>query len=161
MGNDVSFMQYMRAHGNMPGPTQRPYMTGAIGGLLAEIPAAALLFWSGALESASRFFSINLWLTISLDAALMILAGTIYAAIFKRAANDRRGGWLFGAAYGFLLWMLTPFTLWQLITSRPIVVGTAAMGVFGARIVYGLILGLLYPHIHARLQKKLKSSPQD
>lgn len=85
----------------------------------------------------------------------MVLAGILYAAIFKRAANDRRGGWLFGASYGFVLWIIAPITLWQLITPRPFVVGTAAMGLFGAHVVFGVVLGLVFPWIHIFVQTKM------
>src|SRR5687768_9062201 len=155
MAKDISFMQYMRAHGNTPGPTQRPLLTGAISGLLAEIPSALLLYYSGASASVAAAFDVGGWFVFTVSAALKVLAGLIYAAIFKRAANDREGSWLFGAAYGFLLWMLAPVTLWQLITSRPVAVGRAAMGLFGAQVLYGLVLGLVYPRVHSLVQGKL------
>jgi hypothetical protein len=161
MAKDISFMQYMQAHGNTPGPTQRPLLTGAIAGVLAEIPAGVLLYWSGALESIARSFGISLWLVLGLEIGLMTLAGILYAAIFKRAANDRQGGWLFGAAYGFLLWMLAPITLWQLVTPHPVVVGGAAMGLFGAQVFYGLVLGLIFPRIHQLVQMKLSDVPKN
>lgn len=160
MPKDITFMQYMRAHGNTPGPTQRPLLTGAIGGLLAEIPSGAVLYWSGALASIAERFGVDVWIVLAVDAGLMILAGMLYAAIFKRAANDCEGGWLFGAAYGFLLWLFAPVTIWQLFASRPAAVGRAAMGLFAAHILYGLALGLLYPRIHAHVQMRLRDAPK-
>ena len=106
-------MQYMRAHGNTPGPTQRPLLTGAISGVLAEIPSALLLYYSGASESVAAAFGVQIWIVFAASGGLKVLAGLLYAAIFKRSANDREGGWLFGAAYGFLLWMLGPVTILQ------------------------------------------------
>ncbi len=41
-----------------------------------------------------------LWLHVG----LVLLAGVLYGQMFQRAANDRHGGWLFGLAYGFLIW---------------------------------------------------------
>lgn len=161
MAKDISFLQYMRAHGNTPGPTQRPLLTGAIGGLIAEIPSGALLYWSGALASIAERFGANVWSVLAADAVLMILAGMLYAAIFKRAANDCEGGWLFGAAYGFLLWMFAPVTIWQILTSRPAAVGHAAMGLFAAHVLYGLVLGLVYPRIHALVQARLNETPEE
>src|SRR5690348_5501325 len=117
MAQDVSFLQYMRAHGNTAGPTQRPYLTGAIGGLLAFGPFEGLLRLSAARESIARGFDISIWESMGISALIMILAGVVYAAVFKRAANDRRGGWLFGASYGFLLWIIAPISLLQLIGS--------------------------------------------
>lgn len=155
MIRNISFMQYMRAHGNTPGPTHRPYLTGAISGLVAEVPSAALLIWSGAMASLARFLLTDLPIAVAFDTVVMVIAGIIYAMIFKRAANDRDGGWLFGISYGFLLWMFSPVTLWQLVSSSPIIIGKAAMGLFGAQVLYGLVLGFTYPRVHALVQSKL------
>jgi hypothetical protein len=155
MKRDVSFMQYMRAHGNTPGPTQRPRLTGAVSGVVALIPAALVRYWSGAFESASESSGLRFWQVLAVDAFVMIIAGVIYAQIFKRAANDKQGGWLFGISYGFLLWMLGPITFWQFITGRPLAIGSAATGLFGSQLLYGLTLGIIYPRIHSLIQIKL------
>src|SRR4051812_22662635 len=115
MAKDVSFMQYMRAHGNTAGPTQRPTATGALSGLIAFVPYEAILRLSGARASIANGFEISEWASSTFNLAVMIIAGVIYGAIFKRAANDRRGGWIFGASYGFLLWTIAPITIWQLV----------------------------------------------
>ena len=156
MARDISFLQYMRAHGNTPGPTQRPYLTGAISGVLAQIPALLILYYSGALESLATGTGTSQWLASVLSTGIMAVAGILYAAIFKRAANDFSGGWLFGISYGFLLWLLSPLTLWQLITSQPIAVGGAAMGLFGTHVVFGLALGFIFPRVHCRVQLRLQ-----
>jgi hypothetical protein len=161
MAKDISFMQYMRAHGNTPGPTQKPLLTGLIGGFLAAIPAASLVYYSGALESIARFFGLNPWFAFGFGGALITMAGMLYAAIFKRAANDYEGGWLFGAAFGFLLWMFAPVTLWQLFISQPIVAGRAAMGLFAAHLLYGFVLGIVFPYIHRLVQIELRDAPKN
>ena len=97
-----------------------------------------------------------MWLAFSSVLILAALAGALYGRIFSRAANDRRGGWLFGMSYGFLLWMLNPVMLWQLTTERPFVAGASAVGFFGAHLAYGLLLGLLFPFVHRLLQRELK-----
>lgn len=155
MARDVSFLQYMRAHGNVAGPTQRPLLTGAISGLIAFVPYELILDHSGARDAITRGLGLNTWISIGIGAVVMILAGMLYAAIFKRAANDRRGGWLFGASFGFLLWVVTPITSWQLLTSRPLAVGLAAMGLFGGHIVFGIILGLSFPLVHSLTRSKM------
>jgi hypothetical protein len=152
---DVSFLQYMRAHGNTPGPTQRPKLTGAIGGFLAAIPPVSVRYLSGAMQSIAENSGIPIRLMIAIDICALVFAGIIYAQIFKRAANDKRGGWLFGISFGFLLWMLGPVALWQLITESPLATGYAAMGLFGSQLLYGLILGTIYPLIHLFIQGKL------
>lgn len=158
MPRDISFLQYMRAHGNTTGPTQRPLLTGAIGGLLAFAPFELVMQLSGARESIARGFGISQWVSISISAAVMVVAGLLYAGVFKRAANDFHGGWLFGASFGFLLWMVAPVTLWQLLTGRPIAVGTAAMGLFAGHILFGIALGLVFPWVHFLLQRRLNEA---
>jgi hypothetical protein len=157
MAKDVSFLQYMRAHGNTPGPTQRPYLTGAISGLLGNIPAGLVLYYSGAAQSVADYFGFGAWLALLADAVLMVFSAILYAAIFKRAANDRRGGWLFGISYGFLLWVVGPVTIWQMVSIRPVATGVAAIGLFGAQVLFGLVLGLLFPAVHSFLQARLAS----
>jgi hypothetical protein len=80
--------------------------------------------------------------------AVATLGGALYGAVFRRAASDRRGGWLFGISYGFLLWMLGPVTLLQVVLGRPLAVGTAAVGLLGAHLLSGLILGVLFRPMH-------------
>lgn len=156
MARDISFIQYMRAHGNTPGPTQRPLLTGAVSGLIAGVGYLSILVMSDALESSARALGANIWVAAMFAVVLAIVSGIIYALIFKRAANDTRGGWLFGISFGFLLWMLGPVTLWQTITFRPVAVGTAAMGIFGAHVIYGFVLGLVFPWIHFMFQSRLE-----
>jgi hypothetical protein len=156
MAKSVSFIQYMRAHGNAPGPTQRPFLAGAFTGAVAEIPAAVMLWWSGALMSATEFLSLPFWSTAALHWLLAIVGGAIYGRVFSRAANDRQGGWLFGISYGFLIWMVGPITVLQWTFGRPVALGVAAMGILAAHLIYGLLLGLLFPWIHNLLQHDLK-----
>ena len=154
MAKSASFMQYMRAHGNTPGPTQRPRLAGAITGLIAEIPAVGVLWWSGALSSVMQSLSVALWVTLVLHSAAMIVGGAIYGRVFSRAANDVRGGWLFGISYGFLIWMVGPVTVLQWLMDHPIALGVAAMGILGAHLLYGLVLGLLFPFVHRLVHKR-------
>ncbi len=53
----------MRAHGNTPGPTQRPISAGAISAVFATVPAALVLWFSGALDSLSDTLAIKFQLT--------------------------------------------------------------------------------------------------
>jgi hypothetical protein len=148
-------MQYMRAHGNTPGPTQRPKLAGLLTGILAELPAAFALWQSGALASLARAIGLQQWMTLILHAGALALAGATYGHVFGRAANDRRGGWLFGIGYGYLLWMLGPVALLQWITARPVATGAAAIGMLGSHLLYGLALGLLFPFTHWLLRREL------
>jgi hypothetical protein len=154
-------MQYMRAHGNTPGPTQRPTTAGGIAGAFAALPAVALLWLAGAVASLAQSLVLSTWVVLALQVGMMALAGALYGRIFSRAANDRQGGWLFGISYGFLLWMLGPATLFQWLTGHPLAVGTAAMALFGGHIIYGLVLGLLFPLIHQVIQREARSLSGD
>lgn len=156
MARTASFIAYMRAHGNAPGPTQRPILAGAVTGFLAEIPAVLVLWWSDALTSIMQALSLSSWTTLALHSLAMVIAGAIYGRVFSRAANDPRGGWLFGISYGFLIWMIGPVTVLQWTLGRPLALGVAAMGILGAHLVYGLSLGLLFPWIHKLLQHELR-----
>lgn len=142
----------MRAHGNTPGPTQQPSLAGAGTGALAEIPALLMLWWSGALSTAAQSLSLSVYAILALHLLAMVIAGVIYGRAFSRAANDPRGGWLFGISFGFLIWMIGPVTILQWWLEAPLALGVAAMGILGAHLVYGLFLGLLFPWIHKLLQ---------
>ena len=156
MKHDVTALQYMRAHGNTPGPTHRPYLTGAISGVFAGAIAIILKYWSGALAAEAFGFGYGLPLAFVVDLMFFAFAGVVYAAVFRRAANDHKGGWLFGSSYGFLIWMLGPVAIWQFATRTPLATGRAAIGLFCAQILYGAILGGLFPYIHQTVQAKFR-----
>ncbi|HZS08724.1 MAG TPA: hypothetical protein VFD58_28070 [Blastocatellia bacterium] len=149
-----AFIKYMRAHGNTPGPTECPATAGAASGALAALPAAALLWLAGSLASLGQSVSLRLPVTLALQMVTFALLGMLYGRIFGRAANDRRGGWLFGISSGFLIWMLGPAMLLQWIIGRPVATGVAAMGLMGAHLIYGVALGLIFPYVHRRLRNR-------
>lgn len=148
--------QFMRAHGYLPGPTQRPVLTGTLVGAVAAIAALPLAWYFGALPQVARSVGLAALIVLALWVLVGPLAGALYGRIFMRAANDRRGGWLFGISYGFLLWMLGPVTLVQWLVGHPVAIGRAAQGLFAAHLLFGLILGLLFPTIHRMVQKPLR-----
>jgi hypothetical protein len=158
MKGDVSALQYMRAHGNSPGPTQRPRLVGAISGLIGSVVAVAIRYWSGAIQSEADAIGFSHWAALGCVVVGSVIMGILYAAIFQRAANDVRGGWLFGSCFGFLIWMVGPVTMWQLSTGRPMAVGVPAIGIFMAYVSYGVVVGAVYPLINKLFQVRL--SPQ-
>ena len=95
---------FLSVHGYDPGPSQRPLLAGAISGVLATAPAIAVLLAFGSLEVEARILGMSTLLTLCLGWAAMAVAGAIYAQLFGRAANNVRGGWLFGMVFGFALW---------------------------------------------------------
>src|SRR5260370_41688930 len=58
----------------------------------------------GSLRVEARILGLSELATVVAGALLMALAGAAYGRLFGRAANDARGGWLFGMAFGFALW---------------------------------------------------------
>jgi hypothetical protein len=85
----------------------------------------------------------------------MPFTGALYGRIFMRAANDRRGGWLFGIGFGFLVWMVAATTV-QIAMNRPLATGGAAQGMFAAHLLFGLALGICFPRVHRVLQARLE-----
>src|SRR5689334_14783648 len=83
VARDSSFLQYMRAHGNTPGPTQQPLLAGVVSGLAAFVPYELVLDFSGARNSIVDGFGIDPFLSVAIRVAEMLVAGVIYAAIFK------------------------------------------------------------------------------
>jgi peptidoglycan/LPS O-acetylase OafA/YrhL len=150
-------MRFMRAHGQTPGPGQRPRTAGALAGAGAGALALPLLEMSGAGASLSTSLQLPKPLVLVLYVAVAALAGAVYGAVFQRAASDRRGGWLFGISYGFLLWMLGPVALLQTLVGHPLATGVPAMGILGVNLLSGLGLGLCFRPAQALVRTALGS----
>jgi hypothetical protein len=150
------FVRYMRAHGQVPGPGERPRLAGALAGTVAGLATLPLLNGSGATASLASGVGGRSWMVQLLFCLAWLLAGAVYAFVFGRAANDRRGGWLFGLAYGFLLWMIGPVALLQVFVDRQLVTGLAAAGVLAANLIAGLVLGLLFRPMYTFVRKPLR-----
>jgi hypothetical protein len=149
------FIPFMRAHGQRPGPGQRPKTAGAVSGAAAGLLALPVLELSGATDSLRLALATSNWQIAILYVGIAVLAGLVYGGLFQRAAADRQGGWLFGISYGFLLWMVGPITLLQLLLGRPLAFGTAAMAFLAANLLSGLLLGVLFRPAHRAVQRYL------
>ena len=68
------------AHGDDPGPTQRPLLAGAVSGVLATIPAIAFLYAFGSLAVEARILGLSELLTIGVGLPVMAVAGAFTAA---------------------------------------------------------------------------------
>ena len=148
---------FLGAHGYDPGPTQRPILAGAITGLLATAPAIFLLYLFGSLEVEARILDASVAATLGVGAVVMAVAGALYSRVFGRAANDLRGGWLFGMAFGFILWTAGAVLILPLVSGGKAPAGHAALGVFLSLVVWGAALGALLPFVHRPLHKSLES----
>ena len=144
------------AHGYDPGATQRPLLAGAISGLLATAPAIALLHSFGSLEVEARILGIGTTATLLAGWPLMALAGAVYARLFGRAANHPRGGWLFGMAFGFVVWAAGAVMVLPIVSGGEAPAGSAALGVFLSLVVWGAALGAILPFVHRPLHRKLE-----
>jgi len=149
---------FLAAHGYDPGPTQRPFAVGAIGGAAAAVPAIAVLWWFGSLPVEARILGLSIAGTLALGSAAMAVAGAVYARLFGRAANDRRGGWLFGTAFGFAMWAGGAALVLPLLGGGQTPAGPAAVGLFVSLLLWGGTLGLIVPLVHPHLQERLESA---
>jgi hypothetical protein len=148
---------FLAAHGYDPGPTQRPRLAGALSGLVATVPAVAILAASGSLAVEARILGLPVAATIAAGAVTMAVAGAAYGWAFGRAANDVRGGWLFGMAFGFALWAAGGVLILPLVSGGTAPAGKAAVGLFLSLIAWGAALGLLFPLVHRPLHESLES----
>jgi hypothetical protein len=148
---------FLTAHGYDPGPTQRPLTAGAISGVGAALPAVAVLWWFGSLPVEANILSLSLAATLGLGFATMAVAGAAYGRIFGRAANDKRGGWLLGMAFGFALWSAGAVLVLPIWSGGRAPTGPAAVGVALSLLVWGCALGLLMPSIHPYLHERLET----
>jgi len=150
-------LRILQAHGLDAGPTQRPLLSGAAAGVLATVPALAILLGFRTLSEPARATGMSVFAASLAYAGLMLLGGILYGWLFQRAANDPRGGWLFGMAFGFVLWMLGPVPLLQWLPDQPILRGYPAAGLLLAQLLWGLVTGMAFPPIHRRLHVSVES----
>ena len=156
---DSRLMQgFLGAHGYDPGPTQRPLLAGAVSGLVATIPAVAILHAFGSLEVEGGILGLSPLRTVGLGLPVRALAGALYGGLFGRAANDGRGGWLFGMAFGFALWASGAVMLIPLATGGLAPAGKAAIGLFLSLVAWGATLGFAHPFIHRPLHESIETA---
>jgi hypothetical protein len=146
---------FLAAHGYEPGPTQRPLTAGAIGGMIATGPALALLHATGSLAAEARIVGLPVVATVAVGWLLMAATGAVYARLFGRAANDARGGWLFGMMFGFTLWAAGAVFVLPFAGNGELPAGVAATGVFVSLVLWGGTLGAVLPLVQRRLHRSI------
>lgn len=147
---------FLAAHGYDPGPSQRPLLSGAISGVLATAPAIGILHWFGSLKVEAAILGLSIFATLCAGWVAMAVAGAVYARLFGRAANDVRGGWLFGMAFGFALWAAGAVMILPLLSGGQAPAGVPAIGVALAMLAWGLATGVLVPYVHRPLHESLE-----
>jgi hypothetical protein len=148
---------FLGAHGYDPGRTQRPLLAGALAGLIATAPAIPLLTEFGALEAQARILSAPVAMVLMAGWIVTAIAGAAYSRLFGRAANDVRCGWLFGMAFGFVVWTAGAVLALPLTSGGRAAAGDAALGLFISLVAWGTALGLLLPYVHRLLRKSIES----
>jgi hypothetical protein len=159
-------MDFLRAHGVDAGPHQRPIVAGLLSGLLATVPAGLVLVSFGSFQvAADQVMRLPRPTAAAILIAAFAVAGALYGLTLRRAANDQRGGWLFGAVFGFCLWIATPVTVLPLIGGSVMAAGRAATGFLACFLVWGLVAGGAFPLVHrplmARFGDKRRREPED
>ena len=149
---------FLAAHGYDPGPSQRPFLSGAISGVVATIPAIGVLVAFGSLKVEAEILGISRLGTLAAGWVAMAVAGAAYARIFGRAANNARGGWLFGMCFGFALWAAGAVLVLPLISGGRTPAGDAAAGVALSLLVWGIGTGILLPFVHRPLHESLETA---
>lgn len=145
-------LEMVRAHGLDAGPTQRPWLAGAVSGMLADLIALPLLGAFGSLAAVADAIHVSRASVAVQHAGAMMMAGIGYGMVFRRGANDVPGGALFGIAYGFLLWMIVVVPLLQWLPPRPLMMELPATGVFLGQLLWGLIMGASLKVVHRPMQ---------
>ncbi|WP_363351956.1 hypothetical protein [Methylocystis echinoides] len=148
-------LKILLAHGLDAGPTQRPLLAGAAASLVADVPALWLLHAFKSLDALGRAANFSIVAAALGYIGMMLFGGVLYGWLFQRAANDPRGGWLFGMAFGFVLWMLGPIPLLQWLPPQPILTGYPAVGLLLGMLLWGLVLGVAFPVVHRPMRPTL------
>lgn len=149
---------FLAAHGYDPGPSQRPLLAGALSGILATIPAIAVLIAFGSLRVEAQILRLSSLATLLAGEAVMAASGAVYAQMFGRAANGVRGGWLFGMSFGFGIWAAGAVLLLPLISGGRSPAGPAAAGVALSMLIWGLATGALVPFVHRPLHESFETA---
>ena len=146
---------FLSAHGYEPGPTQRPLLAGAIAGSIATVPAILLLHVTGSLAVEARIVGMSVVATVVVGWLLMAIAGAAYGRLLGRAANDARGGWLFGMMFGFALWAAGAVFILAIAGNGQLPAGTPATGVFVSLVLWGGVVGAALPFVHRVLHRSI------
>jgi hypothetical protein len=122
----------------------RPRLTGILASLVSAVVVSIVLFVFEPLPLSTIVTPAG----ASSYLFLSLVAGFLYGAVYRRAANDQKGGWIFGASGGFVLWMFNPLIWLPWLGYEPVLIGRVGMAVLLLHIVHGALMGVLYPWVH-------------
>ncbi len=149
---------FLAAHGDEPGPSQRPLLAGAISGLLGTAPAIPVLIAFGSLKVEAQILGMSQSGAVCAGWGAMAAAGAAYARFFGRPANSDKGGWLFGMSFGFALWAAGAVLVLPLLSGGRAPAGPAAVGVALSMLVWGFSTGVLVPFVHRPLHVSIETA---
>ena len=131
------------------------WQTGAIAGLLAAIVFGAVVADTGAMAAVAAMFGVD---SHGLGWVFHLGFGAAFGAGYSAVASTARGsawadrpasGGVVGLAYGFVLWVVGAVLvapLWLRVRSvGDVAVPAIDVPVLVGHLVYGLVLGVLYP----------------
>lgn len=149
---------FLSAHGFDTGQTQRPYLSGAISGLIGTVPAVVILYTFGSLAIEAKILGISQTLTLIAGEIAMAVAGAAYSRLFGRAANYARGGWLFGMAFGFVLWAAGAVMILPLVSGGQAPAGVPGIGVLLSLLAWGAAAGIAQPFVERPLRGSIEAA---
>jgi hypothetical protein len=110
------------------------------------------------LQVEAEILGMSQLATLAAGWAAMAISGAAYARFFGRAANEVRGGWLFGLSFGFALWAAGAVLVLPLLSHGRAPAGAAAAGVALSLIIWGLATGILVPFVHRPLHESIETA---
>jgi len=124
--------------------------SGIWGGLIAGIVFGAMMAMMGMLPTVAMLLkSKSAVLGFVLNLVLSAIIGGIFGLVFGHSATSKGSGILLGLLYGAIWWILGPLIvmpLWLGMGIRLSAKGMAmALPSLWGHLVYGFILGLVYP----------------
>jgi hypothetical protein len=137
---------------------QRPYLSGALSGLIGTIPSLAILHALGSLQVEAIILGHSQLITVVAGELVMACAGAVYSRVFGRAANNVRGGWLFGMMFGFILWAAGAVMILPLASDGRIPAGVPGIGVLLSLLLWGATTGVAQPFIQRPLHESIEAA---
>ncbi len=111
---------------------------GAMMGMMGMLPMVAML-----LKSESAVFGFVLHLVFS------AIIGAVFGLVFGHAAMNKGSGILLGLLYGAIWWVLGPLIIMPLWLGMGVQLSSQGIAMalpsLWGHLVYGFILGLIYP----------------
>lgn len=132
---------------------------GAIGGLLAGIVFGAMMGMMGMLPMVAMLAGgETALLGFFVHVVFSVVIGILFAIFFGHAAKDATRSLVWGLVYGVVWWILGPLVIMPLWLGMGLQLSSAGMQMalpsLWGHLVYGFILGLVFPLIVKKINSK-------